>query len=131
MKRNILIGIALAGINLAAIMMAYGIYYYVRPANQVFFQGSVATVLSIVAFFTGCVLIQSLKHFDLLFQKGHEFLTVLVTAFLFVPIVFIPLHYFPQRYLTSFGNIAAIWEFQLPTNIISVFLVKKLGAFSF
>jgi len=131
MTKNISIGFALAGINLMAIITAYGIYYYVRPANQMLFQATVAAVLSIVAFFTGCVLIQSLKHSGLLFQKGHEFLTVLLSAFLFVPIVFIPLHYFTQGYLTSFGNIAAIWESQLPTNIISVFLVKKWVLFHF
>lgn len=124
MKTNILFGVALAVINLSALIVAYGIYYYFRPAPQILFQSVAASALSIIAFFATCALIRKAKHAGPLFQQRNEFLTLLVSAFLFIPIIFVPVHYFTQGYLTSFGNIAGIWLFQLPTNVISIFLVR-------
>jgi hypothetical protein len=42
------------------------------------------------------------------------------------PVVFVPLHYFTQGYLTSVGNIAALIMFQVPVNAIAMLVVFKV-----
>jgi len=39
-----------------------------------------------------------------------------VAAFALFPAVFVPAHFITQGYLTSFGNIVAVWCFQAPVN---------------
>ena len=127
MKRSTLVGFALALINLTFIIVAYGIFYYLRPAKQIYFQSVVAALFSIVPFFAICVLFSAVTSGQPLFRDRGEILSVLLAAFLFVPLVFVPLHYVTQGYLTSFGNILATWGFQLPTNPVCDSPCKTTG----
>jgi len=49
-------------------------------------------------------------------------------AFGWFPVLFVPLHYVTQGYLTSFANIYNMWLFQAPTNALAlaaVFLATR------
>ncbi len=59
-----------------------------------------------------------------------EIIYIYFSALIWTPVIFVLLHYLTQGYLTSFGNILAIWLFQLPVNLISIiaaYLIVKAG----
>lgn len=41
-------------------------------------------------------------------------------------LIFVPLHYVSQGYLTSIGNILGIWFFQVPVNLLAILAAHKL-----
>jgi hypothetical protein len=45
-------------------------------------------------------------------------------AFLWMPVLFVPLHFTTQGYLTSFGNILSTWLFQLPFNLLALLVAN-------
>lgn len=45
-------------------------------------------------------------------------------ALLCAPVVFIPMHYVTQGYLTAASNIVAIWIFQAPVNIVAAIVAR-------
>jgi len=106
--------------NIGAIYCGFIIYHLLKPANQIAVQLPVAVILSISGFVIWNLFlrINFLKKFTI--KEKHEFIYIYFAALLWVPLIFVPLHYVSQDYLTSFGNIIAIWIFQLPVNLISI-----------
>jgi len=106
--------------NIGAIYCGFIIYHLLKPANQIAVQLPVAVILSISGFVIWNLFlrINFFKKFTI--KEKHEFIYIYFAALLWVPLIFVPLHYVSQDYLTSFGNIIAIWIFQLPVNLISI-----------
>jgi len=55
----------------------------------------------------------------------------LALSILWAPLVFVPLHYFTQGYVTSVGNLVALVLYQLPVNLLALFvpsLFPRLGS---
>jgi len=44
-----------------------------------------------------------------------------VVSLLWAPLVFVPLHYFTQGYLTSIGNLLTLAVYQFPVNAIALY----------
>ena len=114
--------------NIGAIYCGFIVYHLLKPANQIAVQLPIAVILSIAGYILWNLLlrINFFKKFTI--KEKHEFIYIYFAALLWVPLVFVPLHYVSQDYLTSFGNIFAIWIFQLPVNLISIvvtFLIVK------
>jgi hypothetical protein len=115
-------------INIFAILFGFGIYLFVRPANQIAVQVPVALVVSVA----GCLAWWATSHRLpvrwVALHKREELLWVYLAALLWNPAIFIPLHYGTQGYLTSFGNILYFWLFQIPANlaaILPVLIINK------
>jgi len=106
--------------NLVAIYCGFIVYYLLKPANQIAVQLPVAVILSIVGFalWNLFLRIKLLKRFAI--REKKELIFIYFAGFVWVPVIFVPLHYITQGYLTSYGNIVAIWLFQLPLNFISI-----------
>lgn len=115
----------LAMANIGCIVIAYAIYYLLKPANQIAVQAPLAAALSIATIAVWSLLIQRLAGLGL--RGTSEFAWTYLAAFVWIPFVFVPLHYLTQGYLTSFGNILAIWAFQLPVNLLAVLATYKLA----
>ena len=121
-QRICLHGLVLTLVNLGSIILAFGVYQFFRSWNQIGVQGTIAAILSIVAFYVYT------KRFSKTWCKISgikELVGVYVMAFVWCPVVFIPLHYINRGYLTSFSNILATWFFQIPVNFLALFLVYK------
>ena len=115
-------------VNLGSIIIAFGIYHqFFRPVNQIAVQAPIAAILSIALFMVWKVFMhQYLPSGDVVLQEVHEFVWLYVLAFVWTPIIFIPVHFIFRGYVTSFGNILATWIFQLPVNFLTLLAAKKL-----
>ena len=90
-------------------------------SNQVWLQLPIAVVLS-VGFFYAWVLCLRVLGFRRLQPVGSkELVACLGVSVLWAPLVFVPLHYFTQGYVTSIGNVVALAFYQLPVNALALF----------
>ena len=107
-------------VNFAAIYCGFIVYHLPKPANQIVVQLPVAVILSIAGFvfWTLFMRIHLLERFAV--KEKRELTYIYFATLVLAPVIIVPLHYVTQGYLTSFGNIAAIWMFQLPVNLISI-----------
>jgi hypothetical protein len=118
----------LALINLGAIIFGFIIYFVSKAPHQSSIQIPVAVVVSVYAFVLWCRILKSL-HVDRLLPKGmKELALICILCLLCAPVIFVPLHYVTQGYLTSFDNIYGIWLFQIPTNFLTLAMVGRLFA---
>jgi hypothetical protein len=114
-------GFVLFVTNFIGIFAGLIVYHFVRPANQIAVQLPIAAIISIMLFLAWVLLIRrihimrSLVLCDVLGIFG-----VFIASLVWAPMIFVPLHYFTQGYLTEAGNLAAILLFQLPVNFIVV-----------
>jgi hypothetical protein len=90
-------------------------------ANQVALQLPIAVLLSVGCFWAWIYSLQVLRLRKLQFVSTGELGTSFVLSFLWAPLVFVPLHYFTQGYLTSIGNLVALAFYQLPVNGLALF----------
>jgi hypothetical protein len=122
--------LALAGINLAGILAAYGVYYYAfRPGNQILIQAPLAAAFSIAAF-VGWVWLLGRQRWvwaRAAWRGLSEAALTWVLAFAWIAVLFVPLHFATQGYLTAASNVLAIWAFQAPVNAATVALAWRAG----
>lgn len=118
--RNILLqSLILTLTNMGAILIAFGIYKLILQiisVNQRAVQTPMAILVNIVLFaFWTWLVIRFCSRYSL--HKTGDYYLVYFTAGLWNPIIFIPLHYFTQGYITSFGNIIVLWMYQVIVNL--------------
>ena len=128
----VLHGGALYGANFVSILLGFVVYHVVRPAPQRVVQVPVALILSIIGFVLWYRVCERLPWAFLHLRAPGDFFWVYLMALVWNPLIFVPTHYFTQGYLTSFGNIAASWIFQLVVNVLVLSVVyafshKKRG----
>ncbi len=112
----------LAVINIVSVVFGFGIYHFLMEYNQLLVQIPIAVVFSVIVFTTWIVIIKY-KNISKLFPEGWlRFLLIFLLSLAWSPLIFMPLHYITQGYLTSFGNIYMNWIFQMPTNMIIVLI---------
>ena len=124
--RILLHSLVLAIVNLGSIIVGFYIYYILKPANQLAVQVPFAMIFSIIVFLLWSVLVRRLPIEHLPLQGRNEFRCTFLFALVWSPVIFVPLHYITQGYLTSFGNILGCWRFQIPTNLLAILVVNKL-----
>lgn len=128
-----LLSFTLTVINIAAILSGYAVYYALRPINQLLIQIPVGLGASVIAF---AALLLVIKHMpfrkldssaagrgqllELLPVSAGDYAWIFVGAMLWVPLIFLPLHFTTQGYVSSAGNIVGIWLFQLAANGIGL-----------
>ncbi|NJN93459.1 MAG: hypothetical protein HC875_04885 [Anaerolineales bacterium] len=128
-----LLSFTLTVINIAAILSGYAVYYALRPVNQLLIQIPVALGTSVAAL---VALLLVIKHIPLrklsrsatgqgqlmklLPDSAGDYAWIFVGAMLWVPLIFLPLHFTTQGYVSSAGNIVGIWLFQLAANGIGL-----------
>jgi hypothetical protein len=118
----ILHSLILAIINIISIVFGFGIYHFLTRYNQLAIQVPIASVFSIIVF-TSWIVIIKYRDISKIFPEGWlHFLLIFLFSLAWLPIIFVPLHYITQGYLTYFGNIYLNWIFQMPTNIVIVLI---------
>ncbi len=118
-------GLGLAGINLGSVLLGFAFYRVLRPASQLVAQLPVAVAVSIVGFVLWYQL-SLVRLGDRARLRGWELVQVYLTALLWNPLIFVPLHYLGTGYVTAFSNVTAFWAFQLPVNAVALGFVHVL-----
>jgi hypothetical protein len=89
--------------------------------NQVGLQLPIAVMLSICFFSVWILSLRALGPRRLQPVIPKELRVCFAVSFLWAPLVFVPLHYCTQGYLTSIGNLVALALYQLPVNALALF----------
>lgn len=120
--KYIFYGLLLSLINLISIILGFVFYYLFKTPNQIEIQLPTAVILSCL-FFTMSVflLIKSKKEISM---SVFSVIRIYLFSMLWTPVMFVPLHYMTQGYLTSMGNILYTWFFQAVTNILVLAMTK-------
>jgi hypothetical protein len=132
LARQALHSLVLTGADVAGIALgALAAFRILGTANKVALQLPIAVVMSVGLFCAWMLLVRILRFRGLRFQGAREPGVCLVLSLLWAPLVFVPLHFFTQGYLTSTGNLVALAIYQLPVNAFALFgpwTPRKAGA---
>lgn len=115
-------GLVLAMADIVGIAAGAGAAFKILGVrNQIWLQLPIAVVLSAGFFYAWILALRGLRFRGLQPAGSKELVACLVVSVLWAPLVFVPLHYFTQRYLTSIGNLVALAAYQLPVNALVLF----------
>jgi hypothetical protein len=110
--------------SLASILVGFGFYYLLRttwPVDQLLIQIPVALITLILGFTAWYLLISRIPRLQRFRLVGWgEFLAVYIVSLAITPLIFLPLHFLTQGYISSADNILSILYFQIPTNFITL-----------
>jgi hypothetical protein len=114
-------------VNIFTILIASGIYHLIGSGPQIVIQAPIAALLTVVAFLIWSQIIRRLFPEKLTLQEKSELLGTFFLALLWTPTLFVHLHYIGRGYVTSLANIWALWLFQLPVNLVALFLIWQIN----
>jgi len=122
--KEIINGFILTVINLVSILLGFAVYYVSGSKNQIAIQVVSACLLSILLFTFWHYL--SFRLFrKAVMDKKRSLVLAYFLSLVWTPVIFIPLHYLTQGYLTSWDNINGIWMFQVPTNALLLLMYYR------
>ena len=116
----ILHGFALAVITFVAMKAGFAVYNMVGLRNQIAVQVLTAGIVCVVVFAVWGFVVHKLSRGRLSLADLKELGVAYVAALLWAPVLFVPVHYATQGYLTGFGNILSTWLFQVPFNLLAL-----------
>ena len=122
--RAVIHGLALAVITMVAMSVGFAVYKAVGLEEQVAVQVLAAGLVCVTAFALWGFVVHRLSRGRLSIVDLKELGLAYAAAFLWLPVLFVPLHFVTQGYLTSFGNILATWLFQLPFNLLALMVAN-------
>ncbi|MEA3408950.1 MAG: hypothetical protein U9Q95_01225 [Candidatus Eisenbacteria bacterium] len=120
----ILHGFALAVITIVAVAVGFAVYNLVGLRDQIAVQVLTAGIVCVVTFAVWGFAVHRLSHGRLSLVNLKELGVAYAAALLWTPVLFVPVHYVTQGYLTSFGNILATWLFQVPFNLLALMVAN-------
>ncbi len=110
----------LAFINIAAILAGFAAYHLLKPADQITIQVPVAAALSVAAFSGWMAVSCRVAPGRLQASGSKDALWIYALALVWAAVVFVPVHFVTQGYVTAFSNVVALWAFQLIVNAVAV-----------
>ncbi len=119
-------GLVLLFANLAGVFIGFLAYHALDAKDQIGIQVPVAALISILLYVAWVLILRSLPFKNLMLQETREHVLVGPCSLFWNPVVFIPLHYFTQGYVSSGGNIVALAAFQIPVNAIAILVAWKV-----
>ena len=114
----------LAAVTIGAIAAGFAVYELVGLREQIAVQVLVAGVVCVAAFAAWGYLAHRMTGGALSLANLREIVVAYIAAFVWLPVLFVPLHFTTQGYLTSFGNILSTWLFQLPFNLLALLVAN-------
>ena len=123
--RILLHGLVLLGANLVGIIVGFLMYHALGASSQIETQLPIAALFSVLLYLAWVLLLRKLPFTQLTLQNTREHVLVGPCSLFWNPIVFVPLHYFTQGYLTAVGNLIALALFQVPVNAIAILAAWK------
>jgi hypothetical protein len=120
--RPVIHGGALATINLGASLVGFAAYKTLGVGHQLLVQIAVAVPASVAAFALWYHLAHRVTSGRVALGDLGTYVGSYALAFAWFAVIFVPLHYVTQGYLTTFANIYNMWLFQTPTNVTALAL---------
>jgi hypothetical protein len=127
LARPLFHGLALAAFNIGASLVGFAAYKISGVGHQLLVQVSVAVLITVVAFALWYYLTLRVTYGRLALGNVGAYVGTYVLAFVWLPVIFVPLHFVTQGYLTSFANIYNMWLFQAPTNALTLVAAALAG----
>jgi hypothetical protein len=126
LKKLLINSFALALINFISIICGYGIHRYFLSsfASQITVQVIIAFSLIQILFVFWDVIVTSRYRTASVELTFRNIMYILLLSLFIIPVIFIPAHYIGKGFMTSFSNIYYTWLFQIPVNIIALFLAR-------
>lgn len=122
--KNLFYGFLLSLINLMSIILGYGFYHLFKTSNQIVVQLPIAIFLSFLFFLIYVfLLIKNKKDINM---STFRVTIIYLFSMLWTPIIFVPIHFITQGYITSMENILYTWAFQAVTNILVLAMTKLI-----
>ena len=125
--RPVIHGLALAAINTGASLVGFGAYKILGIGHQLLVQIAVAVLATVAAFALWYYLALKVTSGGVALGGRGAYVWAYAFAFAWFPVLFVPLHYVTQGYLTSFANIYNMWLFQAPTNALALAAAALAG----
>ena len=94
--------------------------------NQVWLKLPIAVVVSVGCFCAWVLALRLLGWRRLQPGRSEELMACWAVSLAWAPLVFVPLHYFTQGYLTGIGNLVAMALYQLPVNALALLAASVL-----
>ena len=118
--------LALVGANLASILTGF-LCANLRPdSDQLAVQLPIAIILSIAGYTLWMFVTQRVGGQLLRLQHPREGFVIYCLALVITPLIFVPLHYLKEGYLTSGGNLIALTLFQGSVNVVAISVAGSL-----
>jgi hypothetical protein len=124
--RLLIHSLALALIDIGAILAGFGLFTLVRTAPQRAVQIPAASLIVAGSFLLWTLAVNRWFDRRLSLMTGGELAGTWFLVLLWTPTLFVPLHYLGRGYLTSWANIWNLWLFQMPVNGATMLIVWAL-----
>jgi len=118
--------LALALIDIGAVLAGFGLYTLVRPAPQRAVQIPAAVLIVVGSFLLWALAVRRRIGRRLWLIGGAELAGIWLLALMWTPTLFVPLHYLGRGTLTSWANIWNLWLFQMPVNAAAVLIARGM-----
>lgn len=92
--------------------------------NQIWLQVPFAVVLSVGCFWVWALALRMLRWTSLQLAASTDVWLCLVVSLVWAPLVFLPLHYLTQGYVTSVGNLVGLALYQMPVNTLALWCCR-------
>ncbi len=112
----VLVAADLAGIGAGAAIA----FRLLGKPNQVWLQLPLAVVISVASFCAWILCLRVFRWTRLRPSEPNDFISTLAVSLVWAPLIFVPLHYFTQGYLSSIGNLIALAIYQIPVNALAL-----------
>lgn len=96
-------------------------------AHQVWLQLPVAVIVTVSIFMIWRIIVRKVTSGKFLIIDPTELSQCLIVSIVIMPLLFVPIHYITQGYLTSLGNLIALAVYQLFVNAIAIYAPVILG----
>ena len=117
--------IKLAFIDLGGILVGFMVYHLSGAHDQLAVQVPVAVVFTVIGFATWLWMTRRTR-IGWSRAAFRQYVLVFLLAFVWAAVVFIPLHYFTQGYVTAWSNVTVMWTFQAPTNLLALLVAHRM-----
>jgi hypothetical protein len=115
---------ALELVTMASVAAGFAVYRTTGLSEQVAIQTLVAGIVCTALFALWGWASHRASSGRLALRSLREIGWTYGAAFVWTPIVLIPVHYLMRGYLTSFSNVLVAWVFQVPFNLLALMVAN-------
>jgi hypothetical protein len=112
--------------NLAGILGGFIAFWLASTTNQLAVQLPIAVLVTLTTFLLWIRLVDRRGPARLRFLGLRDGVWTYGLAPVIAAIVFVPLHYVLEGYVTAFSNVVALWTFQLVVNALVIVLAVRM-----
>lgn len=119
-------GSVLAILDILAVLLGFVVYIMVRPAPRLLVQVPIAAAAVVVLFVLWVLAVENRDHFQPEAPRW-EWVLIGLASLVMIPVCFVPIHYLGRGYLTGWGNLVALWLFQIPVNVVALLAAARIS----